>query len=174
MLTVFASRDEGYRDEGPPSPTTPYGAAKAAAETAVSAIDPTAAIVRTSLIIGSDRSTPRERVVHEAVATPDTRAFYTDEIRSPVSRDDLVAAVWEIATSDRSGVHHVAGPEPVSQYELAVLIARRDGLDLGRLRPALRGSRSGAAVIRLDCTATQGVLQTRLRGSSEFLVRSAT
>jgi len=28
---VFASRDEGYREEEPPSPVTPYGAAKAAA-----------------------------------------------------------------------------------------------------------------------------------------------
>src|SRR5699024_3669218 len=28
---VFASRDEGYREEDPPSPVTPYGAAKAAA-----------------------------------------------------------------------------------------------------------------------------------------------
>ena len=96
---VFVSRDEGYREEEPPSPVTPYGAAKAAAETAVSAIDPGAAIVRTSLIVGGAGDSPRERVVHDAVAEPGSRAFYTDEIRSPVSRDDLVAAVWEIATS---------------------------------------------------------------------------
>ena len=128
---VFVSRDEGYREEEPPSPVTPYGAAKAAAETAVSAIDPGAAIVRTSLIVGG--------------------------------------AVWEIATSGRSGVHHVAGPESLSQYELAVLIARRDGLDPHRLAPVLRGARPGAAVIRLDCTQTQTALRTTLRGASEFL-----
>ena len=171
---VFAGRDEGYKEGEPPSPVTPYGAAKAAAETAVSTIDPTAAIVRTSLIIGSDGDTPRDHAVHEAVADPGSRAFYTDEIRSPVSRDDLVTAVWEVATSGRSGVHHVAGPEPLSQYELAVLIARRDGLDPGRLRGVLRGSRPGAAVIRLDCTAAQAVLQTRLRAASEFLAPNAT
>lgn len=167
---VFASRDEEYREEEPPSPVTPYGAAKAAAETAVSAIDQRAAIVRTSLIVGSDGNTPRESAVHEAVADPASRVFYTDEIRSPVARDDLAAAVWEIATSDRSGVHHVAGPESVSQYELAILIARRDGLDAERIRPAPRGARPGAAVIKLDCTATQAAVQTRLRGASEFLV----
>ena len=171
---VFASRDEGYREEEPPSPVTPYGAAKAAAETAVSAIYPGAAIVRTSLIVGGAGDSPRERAVHEAVADPASRAFYTDEIRSPISRDDLVAAVWEIAVSDRSGVHHVAGPESLSQYELAVLIARRDGLDPHRLAPVLRGARPGAAVIRLDCTQTQTALRTRLRGASEFLTEGVT
>lgn len=70
---VFASRDEEYREEEPPSPVTPYGAAKAAAETAVSAIDQRAAIVRTSLIVGSDGNTPRESAVHEAVADPASR-----------------------------------------------------------------------------------------------------
>lgn len=171
---VFASRDEGYKEVEPPSPVTPYGAAKAAAETAMSAIDPGAAIVRTSLIVGGNGDTPRERTVHEAVADPQSGAFYTDEIRSPVSRDDLVAAVWEIATSDRSGVHHVAGTETFSQYALAVLIARRDGLDPGRLRPVPRGTRAGAAVVSLDCTETQAALRTRLRGASEFLTESAT
>jgi dTDP-4-dehydrorhamnose reductase len=167
---VFASREAAYCETDLPCPVTPYGAAKAAAETALSAIDATAAIVRTSLIIGSNGSTGRERLVHEAVADPSRMAFFTDEIRSPVALDDLVAAVWEIAKSDRSGVHHVAGLHSLSRYELAVLIARRDDLDAERLRPALRGDSPGAAVIRLDCTATQATLRTtRLRGAREFL-----
>lgn len=169
---VFASREEAYRETDLPCPVTPYGAAKAAAETVLCAVDPMAAIVRTSLIVGNDGRTPRERVVHEAVADPFRAAFFTDEIRSPVSLVDLVAAVWEIAVSDRSGVHHVAGPDALSQYDLAVLIARRDRLDPDRIRPELREDRPGAAVIRLDCTATQEALRVRLRGAREFLSRS--
>ena len=80
--------------------------------------------------------------------------FYTDEIRSPISRDDLVAAVWEIDVSDQSGVRHAAGSEALSQYELAVLVARRDGLDPGRLRRVPRGTRPGAAVIRSSPLST--------------------
>lgn len=166
---VFASRDTAYRETDPPCPVTPYGAAKAAAETALCVIDPTAAFVRTSLIVGTNGRTPRERVVHEAVGGPSSMTFFTDEIRSPVSLDDLVRAVWEIAVSDRRGAQHVAGQHSLSQYELAVLIARRDGLDAEQIRPALRGSRPGAAVIRLDCTATQAALHTRLRGARTFL-----
>lgn len=166
---IFASRSTAYRETDSPCPVTPYGAAKAAAETALNAIDPRAAFVRTSLIVGADGQSPRERVVHEAVAGSSDRTFFTDEIRSPVSLDDLVRAVWEVAESDRSGAQHVAGEDSLSQYELAVLIARRDGLDAERVRPGLRGDRPGAAVIRLDCTSTQAGLKSRFRGAQTFL-----
>lgn len=52
-----------------PDPTTPYGAAKAAAETAVAAITPDAVIARTSLIIGYGESV-HERHVHALAAGP--------------------------------------------------------------------------------------------------------
>lgn len=63
----------------------------------------------------------------------------------------------------------MAGADSVSRYELATLIAARDRLDGGRLIPTSRGNRPGAAVIRLDCSATQNRLHTRLRGAREFL-----
>lgn len=166
---VFAGGSTAYRETDRPSPVTPYGSAKAAAETALGAIDPTAAFVRTSLIVGSDGQSPRERLVHEAMAGSSGRTFFTDEFRCPVSLDDLVGAVWEISDSGLEGAQHVAGQHSISQYELAVLIARRDGLDEERVRPALRGARPGAAVIRLDCTATQAALQTTFRGARAFL-----
>lgn len=49
---VHAGRPEPYADDEPPSPIFPYGAAKAAAETAVRVLDPGAVLVRTSLIVG--------------------------------------------------------------------------------------------------------------------------
>jgi dTDP-4-dehydrorhamnose reductase len=49
---LHAGRPEPYPDDEPPTPIFPYGAAKAAAETAVRSIDPQAVLVRTSLIIG--------------------------------------------------------------------------------------------------------------------------
>lgn len=167
---VFGGREAPYREDDRPSPVTPYGAAKAAAELAVPLVHPGAAIVRTSLIISSDGRTERERVVRDA-ATDDRaeHVFFTDDVRCPVLLDDLVAAVWEIASTDPGGIHHVAGRDAVSRHELATLIARRDRLDSNRLRPASRGHRPGAAVIRLDCSATQDVLSTRLRGAREFL-----
>ncbi|WP_433501278.1 sugar nucleotide-binding protein [Sphaerimonospora sp. CA-214678] len=55
---VFSGAAIRYDETCVPDPTTPYGAAKAAAETAVSAIAPTAAIARTSLVISTQDSNP--------------------------------------------------------------------------------------------------------------------
>ena len=49
---LHAGRPEPYADAEAPTPIYPYGAAKAAAETAVRAVDPGALLVRTSLILG--------------------------------------------------------------------------------------------------------------------------
>ena len=56
---VFSGREINYDESALPDPVYRYGAAKAAAETAVAAIDPSAAIVRTSLILGDGRGQQR-------------------------------------------------------------------------------------------------------------------
>jgi dTDP-4-dehydrorhamnose reductase len=95
---VHAGRLASYVDDEPPAPVFAYGAAKAAAETAVAAIDPGAAIVRTSLIVGDVRST-QEALCRAAI---DGRAtLFADEIRCPVAVDDLAAAVLELAVGHR-------------------------------------------------------------------------
>ena len=60
---VFSGAARGYDENCLPDPVTPYGAAKAAAETAVKWITPAAVIARTSLIIG-DGDSKHERLVH--------------------------------------------------------------------------------------------------------------
>jgi dTDP-4-dehydrorhamnose reductase len=160
---VFSGRSSPYDELSPPDPVTPYGAAKAAAETAVRAIDPTAVIARTSLIIG-DRS-PHERLVHR-LAAGEPGMLFTDNIRCPVHVTDLASALLELVESDHAGIAHVAGPEPISRYEMGRLIAERDSLD-----PSLLPHGSGPSDIRLDSTQTQLSLKTRLRPVSEFLSR---
>ena len=167
---VFSGAARRYDEASPPDPITPYGAAKAAAETAVKAITPSAVIARTSLIIG-DGDSKHERLVH-ALATGDAPGvLYTDEVRCPVHVTDLASALLEIAGSPRAGVCHVAGTDAISRYELGLLIAARDGLDQAALPVGLRAAagRLGALDVRLDITATQARLNTRLRGAREFL-----
>jgi dTDP-4-dehydrorhamnose reductase len=166
---LFAGRAAPYDETSPPSPVSPYGAAKAAAETAVAAITPDAVIARTSLIVG-DGGSPQENLVRALAAGTVPGLLYTDEIRCPVHVTDLAAALLELAATTRAGVHHVAGPDAVSRHELGLLIAARDGLDPAALpsgpRPA---GRLGPLEVRLDGTWTQGNLRTRLRGAREFL-----
>ncbi|MGX1134923.1 dTDP-4-dehydrorhamnose reductase [Streptomyces glaucescens] len=167
---VISGASVHYDESRLPVPVTPYGAAKAAAETGVRLVDPDAVVART-LIIG-DRRSVHVRAVHDLASGRWDGALFTDDVRCPVHVSDLAAALLELGFSDASGVRHLAGAEPVSRYDLGVLIARRDGLDISRLRAGRRSESGilGGLDVRLDCRATQRELVTCLRGAREFLV----
>jgi dTDP-4-dehydrorhamnose reductase len=166
---VFAGRADPYDETCPPGPVSPYGAAKAAAETAVRAIAPESVIARTSLIVGG--ASPSETLVRELAAGRREGVLFTDDVRCPVHVTDLAAALVELGLSGHRGIRHVAGPDAVTRYELGLLIAHRDGLNPSLLRPGRRTGTDllGPLEVRLDSTATQKTLQTRLRGAREFL-----
>ncbi|MEU9955020.1 sugar nucleotide-binding protein [Streptomyces sp. NPDC050982] len=167
---VFSGSRIRYDESCLPDPVTPYGAAKATAETAVRLLAPTAAVARTSLIIGSGGSV-HERLVHALVAGTHDGVLFTDDIRCPVHVEDLASALLELAVSDRAGMFHLAGADALSRHELGVLIARRDGLDAARLPAGRRADAlmPGALDVRLDSSATRERVRTRLRGAGEFL-----
>lgn len=169
---VFSGADSPYSERARPDPRTSYGAAKAVAETAVRAVAPASTIARTSLIISSNGSSVHERLAH-AAARGDGRLF-TDDVRCPVHVTDLAGALLELAHTRRDGMHHLAGPEAMSRYDLGRLIALRDGLDSTRIRAAQRAFLPvpGALDVRLDSQATQRAITTRLRGASSFLTTS--
>lgn len=167
---VFSGAQVHYDESCLPDPLTPYGAAKAAAETGVLAVYPEAAVARTSLILGHGRSV-HEHVVHKLAAGTRDGVLFTDDIRCPVHVADLAAALLELASSDAAGIHHLAGPDALSRHELGILIARRDGLDASQLPTGLRARSTlpGALDVRLDSRATQRNLRTTLRGARQFL-----
>jgi len=167
---VFSGTDVRYAETALPDPIIAYGAAKAAAETAVKAISPAAVIARTSLIIG-DGASPHERLVHALASGERSGALFTDDVRCPIHVTDLAAALLELAGSKHSGVYHVAGSDAISRHELGTLIARRDGLDPDALPTGRRADTNlpGPVDVRLGITMTQAHLRTRLRGAREFL-----
>jgi len=171
---VFSGSRDHYDETCLPDPVTPYGAAKAAAETGILLVHPQAVIARTSLIIGGGRSV-HERTVHELAAGTREGVLFTDDIRCPVHVTDLAAALWELASHDTHGIHHLAGADALSRHELGTLIARRDGLDASRLPTGLRADSTlpGAIDVRLDSHATQRKLRTTLRGARRFLTATA-
>jgi dTDP-4-dehydrorhamnose reductase len=165
---VHGGRPQPYADNEPPSPIFPYGAAKAAAETAVAVLHPAAAIVRTSLIVGDERS-KQIRLCLDALAG--RAALFSDEVRCPVAVDDLAAAVLELARSDYAGRLNVAGPDAVTRVELGRLVARRYGVSPAGLR-SMTIAESGSvrpAEIRLDSSRAAEVLKTPVRGIHELL-----
>jgi dTDP-4-dehydrorhamnose reductase len=167
---VFSGSAPSYDETSPPDPVSPYGAAKAAAETAVKGIVQGSVIARTSLIIG-DGDSKHERFVHALAAGGVAGALFTNEVRCPVHVADLAAALLELAAAPYAGVFHVAGADAISRYELGLLVAARDGLDQTAIpgAPRVPGNLPHPLDVRLDSARTQARLATRLRGAREFL-----
>ncbi|MFZ3492180.1 SDR family oxidoreductase [Streptomyces sp. 5.8] len=163
-----------YDESCLPDPITPYGAAKAAAESGVLLVHPDTVVARTSLIIGDGQS-EHERAVRELATGTRVGVLFTDDIRCPVHVSDLAAGLLELALGDATGIHHLGGSQALSRHELGVLIARRDGLDESRLPTGLRADSTlpGALDVRLDSRATQRKLRTTLRGGRQFLTSAA-
>ncbi|MFU8854379.1 SDR family oxidoreductase [Micromonospora sp. SL1-18] len=164
---LHSGRPTPYLDDDPPTPIHPYGAAKAAAETAVRAIDPGAMLVRTSLIVGE--GSKQIALCRDALAG--RMALFTDELRCPVDVSDLAAAVLELVPSGYAGPLNVAGPDPVSRAELGLLVARRSGVDPAGLKTTTSAALGlhRPAEVRLDSSRAAGLLRTRLRGVTELL-----
>lgn len=168
---VFSGSRHHYDETCLPDPVTPYGAAKAAAETTVRLLCPDAAVARTSLILGNGRSS-HERMVHDLASGEREGVLFTDDIRCPVHVEDLAAALWEVARSDMVSTLHLAGSDAVSRHDIGVLVARRDGIDATCLPTGRRSAAAGligGIDVRLDSRVTQLKLATRLRGAREFL-----
>lgn len=167
---LFSGTAPAYAEDAAPDPITEYGMAKAAAEAEVRAIDPTAAIVRTSLILGDGHSA-HEQLVKDLISNKRQGMLFTDDVRCPVHLADLAAALLEIADQRRRGILHAGGAEAVSRYDLGRMIARKLGLDEECLRPGLRAAlpTPGPIAVRLDSRRTQATLRTTLRGATEFL-----
>ena len=170
---VFSGDRASYTEDDVPDAVSAYGRAKVAAEHAVLACAPGAAVVRTSLILGHSlgRPSPMESLVHGLVDGSRGGALFTDDVKCPVHVDDLADALLEVATTGLSGVLHCAGPQALSRDEIGLLIAARDGLETARLPRTTRAAAGvgGAARLVLDGTRTRGRLATRLRGAREFL-----
>ena len=168
---LHGGRPSPYLDDDRPTPITAYGAAKAAGETAVAAIDPAAAIVRTSLLIGDDRS-PQVQLALDLATGRRAGVLFTDEYRCPIAVTDLAAAVHELAASDYAGLINVAGPQALSRAELGALVASSHGLDPAAV-PACTVAESGLgprpADVRLDSTRAAAILKVRLRPASEVI-----
>ena len=166
---LHAGRPTPYTEADTPTPVTLYGAAKAAAETAVAAIDPSAVIVRTSLIIGTDAST-HVALALDLIAGRRSGVLFTDEVRCPVHVADLAAAILELADSRFAGIINVAGPQALTRAGFGRLVARAHGLDESAVPT---GPSAGAGLgprpldVRLDTALARAVLRTRLRPAAE-------
>jgi dTDP-4-dehydrorhamnose reductase len=170
--TVFDGERVGrYREGDARRPVNDYGWAKAAAECMVADAHPEALIVRTSLLYGGATPSRAERLVLDVLGGRSQAAFFTDELRCPALVGELAAALLELAAHHLAGPLHVAGPDVVSRYEFACLVAAASGRP-SQLVPSGRSADGPDRRPRncaLDSGRATSVLRTRLRGVREVL-----
>jgi dTDP-4-dehydrorhamnose reductase len=155
-----------YREDDAAEPSIAYGRAKAAAERAVTAADPGAVLVRTSLIYGGETPSGHERRIL-AVADGDADlAFFTDELRCPVRAGDLAGALLALTQMRVAGPLHVAGADGVSRHEFACLVAAANGRRSAHLRTTTSAETAPERPrdCRLDCSWATRLLGGPLPG----------
>jgi dTDP-4-dehydrorhamnose reductase len=133
---VFGGRAQHYSETDAPAPIDDYGRWKAAAEQEVARACPGSVVVRPSLLYGDEHPSPIQQAVLDAVDGTVPMAFFTDEVRCPSHVVDVAAAL--VALCDRceiSGPLHLGGPDVLSRYELACLVARWAGRSADLVRP---------------------------------------
>jgi len=173
---VFDGEHAPYAEGAEPAPVHAYGRFKAMAEGLVREQLPSAAIVRTSLIV---RTSPTPDAVSAWVLDGlrgggEPLRLFVDELRCPIAVDDLAAQLWELAAlpaDARAGFWHLAGPEAVSRYTLGVLVARHHGAGADAIVPA-RSRGAGLQRprdLRLLTPRADRELRTRPRPISEVL-----
>jgi len=112
-----------YSESDCPDPLSVYARSKLAGEHVVLTASPRHCVVRTSSVYG--RSRPGRgtspfvgRMLRRATDGEPTRVV-DDQVVSPTYAEDLAAALWTLAGSDRAGLFHMAGATPASWYEIA-------------------------------------------------------
>lgn len=170
---VFDGERGPYVEEDEPRPITQYGQAKRAAEEEVLAAG--GQIVRVSLVYGHTPLDPQTRILIHGLQTGSfSYPYFVDEIRCPVHIDDLTSGMVEcLEMESAQPVLHLAGPQPMSRYALAISLSAYMGYDPAPI-PWARLAHSGLARPRdltLDTTKASDLLTTRLRSVDRVLGR---
>ncbi len=132
---VFDGRSGPYSEDDQPAPINVYGHHKLAAERLVLA-DPTALVVRTTVVFGPERQ--RKNFAYRVQAVLGRR----EQLRVPIDQrgsPSYAPAVARLSVAlvgaNATGIYHVAGPVLISRYQFAVRLAAALGLPADLIAP---------------------------------------
>jgi len=169
---VFDGRKGPYTETDTPNPINYYGKTKLAAENicAQSRIDHT--VIRTMWLYGEEAGRKRSfvRWIAETVGAGESINVVTDEIGTPSLIDDVAYGIIKAIERQKNGVINIAGPEVMSRWDFARIVAEVYQLDQKLILPidssqlsrlAKRPLHSG--LIPLQAQTTLGLSLTPLR-----------
>jgi dTDP-4-dehydrorhamnose reductase len=173
---VLDGESAPYADDAPARPVSAYGRSKAAGEAAALAACPNALAVRTSLSFDPALPDPSTSRFIARLAAGERCRLYVDEIRCPLPRAVLAAALSELASSDVRGRLNVAGTQALSRYAFVTLllehfgVAGRERVERARVADS---DEPRARDVTLDVSRARSLLVTRLPAVRETLAREA-
>ena len=173
---VFDGERAPYADDAPPAPVSDYGRAKAEAERVVAEIDPSAVVVRPSLIWGLDPIDRQTGWLVDGVRRGERVTLFTDEYRCPVHVHDLCAALLELTSRPViSGPMNLGGPQSLNRWDfgMKLLAALRltPGPNVVRSTVKESGLLRARDLTMISARARQ-LLTTRLHSVDEVLSAS--
>jgi dTDP-4-dehydrorhamnose reductase len=161
-----------YGDDAPATPINPYGRSKAAGEAAVLDVDPSAVVVRTSLMYGLDEMDRGTAGFAEGIKRGETVSLFSDVLRNPVSVDVLADALVRLTQSTYSRVLNIAGRQAMTREEFGIRMLSYwevESEDLIRSVLAADISDSTPLDVRLDSCRAESLLGMEFPGVDEVL-----
>jgi len=168
---VFDGVGGPYGEDDPVGPLSAYARSKLAGERAVLGADPTALVVRTTVVYGPE---PQGKnfvaQLRGRLGRGERMRVPRDQVSTPTYNVDLAARTLQLVLQGASGVWHVAGPDVLDRYAFARLAAAAFGLDASLLdavptpslgqaapRPLKGGLRTGKLTAALGTDVMRGV-----------------
>ena len=164
-----------YADDVPSTPINTYGRTKAAGEEAVLSVDPSAVVVRTSLMYGLDEMDRGTAGFAERILRGETVSLFSDVQRNPVEVDVLADALLAFCAVEYAGLLNVAGSQALTREEFGrKMLAHWEIESEGLIQPVLAREISDSIPldVRLISTRAEHLLGTTFPGVDEVLSRT--
>jgi dTDP-4-dehydrorhamnose reductase len=157
---VFDGAKGPYTETAVPSPINYYGKSKLAGENVCMSGTSQSTIVRTCLVYGPPSNRPDfVQWVIESCAGKTPIRVVNDQFAQPTYVEDIAEAILRITLRKRTGIYHVAGPDFMSRYDMALRIAEFFKVDGSAIQPitsaelqqpARRPHRSGLVSLKAE------------------------
>lgn len=127
---VFDGVSGPYKEDDQTNPINVYGASKLAGEQIVLSAGDQHSVVRSASFLGCGSPTKPtfvDRMLETMRHHPPLRAAY-DQLSNVTPVKDLATGIWSLIHAAKTGVWHIAHPDIISRYDLALLLAKSCGL----------------------------------------------
>lgn len=164
-----------YSDDASATPINAYGRSKAAGEVAVLGVDPSAVVVRTSLMYGLDEMDRGTASFAERLSRGDVVSLFSDVLRNPVPVDILAEALLRLTGVRYSGVLNVAGRQALSREDFGLRMLDYWGVESDGVVNAVLAADVSNSIpldVRLDSSRAENLLNMTFPGVDEVLSTS--